>query len=668
MQFIRDAWNTWGEFPLWNPLILSGAPLIGDPLFGIWYPPNWLALLLPVQIAFNILFWIHLAWAGIGMFQWMKSENVGWGGALIAGIAFSGTPKLIGHIGLGHLGFVSAVAWTPWLLLITRRIVVSFTSQEKRSIHWISLGGAVASILFLADPRWILPAAGLAFLYAIRIFKKDGMGKGFLSFKNAGVVLVGLMIFLGLVSGLALPLIEFTARSTRTNLSFEEITDISLPINSLLGILIPNYGGWAETTVFLGFIVIGLAIIAVLGKGKGWLFWFSVAIGSLLLAFGDQTPLYKILFNIVPGFRFFRVPARFFFISSFSAAVLAGIGFNVLINGSIPIPQAKRIRLGLVGFSGLLFLGSIGVLIILTASENSVEFPWQHMILGAILYVGLGFFSLQGKIPEKVQVALWCIALVLDLFLMNQSLLEIRSKQNLFIERAKISNGLPQISRLERNFSPSYSIPQNVAEMEDLQLADGVNPLQQRTYWEFMAEALGFDRDRYSVTNPPFPEGDLTLPWYTSPDTYALGLLNVGTIISAYPINSAGVKEISEIDGVYFYRNVEVRPRAWIEADSEGEEHDWRDVESIEWSPNLISIETQGYGQLVLSELSYPGWVATIDGKEVEITPYEGILRSVLLEGGASIVEFNYHPWTVFVGLRITLFTLIILAIIWWRR
>lgn len=666
-HFIRVAWNTWGEFPLWNPMILSGAPLVADPLFGVWYPPNWVAFVLPVQLAINILFWLHLAWAGIGMYKWMRAEKVAWGGALIAGIAFSATPKLIGHVALGHLGLVSAVAWTPWLLLNVRRMTLALCSGEERSLNLFSMGGAIAAILFLADPRWILPATSLALLYGLRIVVKAGVGKDLLSLRNLGLTVLGLGIFLGFVAGLFLPMVEFTSRSTRPNLSFEELTDLSLPLENILGTLIPNYGGWPETITFLGILVIGLALIAILGKQEGWLFWSSIAIGYLLFALGDQNPLIPFLYKLIPGLSFLRVPARFYYICCFSTAVLAGLGIQVLSTERTSLSQIKPVRLGLVGFSGLLLILSIGSWIVLQEAPSTRTSPWLHMILGAILFIVLGFLSQQRRLHGKPSIIVWSIVIILDLFLMNQSLLEIRSEESLFSDRIDLRESLQHGSGLERTFSPSYSIPQHIAGIEDIQIADGVNPLQLRSYWEFMAEAVGFEKAGYSVTLPPFPEGDPSRTQYTSLDAKALGLLNVGTIISEYTIENPGLERLSTAEGKYIYRNLEVRSRAWIEIVSETKDLECKDVERMEWSPNSVRIEARGPGKLVLSELNFPGWGATINGDEVSILPYEGVLRSVQLEEGTNLVEFKYRPWTVFLGLGISIFTLILFVIIRWR-
>lgn len=56
-----------GEFPLWRSLFMSGQPFAANPLNKVWYPPQWLAILLPATVHLNVLLWLHLTLAGVGM-------------------------------------------------------------------------------------------------------------------------------------------------------------------------------------------------------------------------------------------------------------------------------------------------------------------------------------------------------------------------------------------------------------------------------------------------------------------------------------------------------------------------------------------------------------------------------------------------------------------------
>jgi hypothetical protein len=49
---------------------------------------------------------------------------------------------------------------------------------------------------------------------------------------------------------------------------------------------------------------------------------------------------------------------------------------------------------------------------------------------------------------------------------------------------------------------------------------------------------------------------------------------------------------------------------------------------------------------LVLNELYYPGWIATVDGKPVPIYPTNAVMRGVVVPAAATTIEFTYTPFT----------------------
>ena len=112
----RTLWQE-GRFPVWRPTIMSGVPFAANPLTGLYYPPNWLLLFLPwipLETSFNLSALIHLVLAGV----WMKAlveRGLGagpWGG-LLAAVAYEASPKLLAHLGAGHVGWTQAWAWLP---------------------------------------------------------------------------------------------------------------------------------------------------------------------------------------------------------------------------------------------------------------------------------------------------------------------------------------------------------------------------------------------------------------------------------------------------------------------------------------------------------------------------------------------------------------------------
>jgi hypothetical protein len=210
-------------------------------------------------------------------------------------------------------------------------------------------------------------------------------------------------------------------------------------------------------------------------------------------------------------------------------------------------------------------------------------------------------------------------------------------------------------------------MPQQAAQLCSLELADGVNPLQLTAYRDAMASATGFSTALYSVTLPPFPDGEVRLNWHPAIDASALGLLNVERIVSAYPLDAPDLELLTQEDGQWIYRNLQARPRAWLESE-ETSAGEWHSAAAFEWTPNRIRIRVDGPGRLVLSEIAYPGWRASVDGTSAPVETHAGILRSVELAAGEHEVVLKFVPGTLVWGCALCLLALLALLALKVRR
>ena len=84
LQWLRFAVTSLrkGQLPLWNPYLFSGIPFVANPQPALFYPPTWLALLLPVTTALGWIIVLHVWLAAVGMYAWMRSEGASAAGAL----------------------------------------------------------------------------------------------------------------------------------------------------------------------------------------------------------------------------------------------------------------------------------------------------------------------------------------------------------------------------------------------------------------------------------------------------------------------------------------------------------------------------------------------------------------------------------------------------------
>lgn len=666
-EFLRQSLLQYGEIPFWNPHTLGGTPFAADPLSGLYYPPLWLALILPAPLAFNILFFLHLAFAGMGAFLLAREEGAGQMGALMAGIAFGGMPKLVAHIAAGHLTLVLAVSWTPWLLLAAR------DAARRRSIRRWSLAGVMAGIIFLADPRWVIPAGLAAVGYAL--FSGENFPQRMPCRAAVFSWVKNLAVFgafaAALSAVLALPMAEFVSLSSRANLTGAESTVLSLPFSSLIGFFLGGIGSSIEWVVYPGVVALALAIASLLrspspginherGKGCEVWFWLVLFILSLVLSLGSNLPGLSQWMDAAPGAGLLRVPPRWMFLAGLALAMLAAHGLTGLESAADERGLLKKAGFALAA-GGLGFSAAAGILGLPAAL-------WQD----GLIWGGMGVILFIGFLPKSWSVpassALVCLA-VIDLAIADGRMIDPQPEEPYSGVMAQVSSIAKQDGGEGRVYSPSNSVPHLAAVRLGLRSLDGIDPLILESTAETVSAAARIPQEGYSVTLPAFKTGHPeTDNQSVIPDWRLLGLLNVRYVASAFEIPSAMLGGCERTGGIILCRNIFAAPRAWV---AEGTQT-WdqpvagREVRIESESPNRMRLAATGPGIVVVSEASYPAWRAAVDGKTAELITVGGWWRAVGIGPGNHVLEMTYDPLLSQIGLAITL--LAVLAFFGVRR
>jgi len=673
-EFLRQSLIQYGEIPMWNPHTLGGTPFAADPLSGIYYPPLWLALVISPPLAFNILFLLHLAFAGVGVFLLARDEGASTAGALLAGIAFGGLPKLVAHTAAGHLTLVLAVSWTPWLLLAARR------AARKGSLRAWSLAGVMTGIIFLADPRWAVPSALAALGYAIvsaggNLAQEPARIRIIFWAKN--FLLFG--AFAATVSAvLALPMTQFVALSTRANLSGAEAAIQSLPFLSLLGLIFGGMGSSVEWVVYPGVVVLALALFACshivfrppssdkgLGKVKGdaGVFWIILLLLAVFLSLGSNIPGFSAVIGAIPGAGLLRVPPRWMFLAGLALAMLAARGMTLLESETDQGGGLKKIGFALAS-GGAVFAIASWVMRLPPAL-------WQDGLIwgaaGVILFAG----SRSRRWAPRAGTALICLA-ILDLAVADFRLIDPHPAM---VEPPGVEAALSFFQKNTagyRIYSPSYSIPALDFVNGDLRSLDGVDPLMLLSTANAVSTAAGVSRPGYSVTLPAFATGSPAIDNQDAiPDLRLLGLLNVRYIVSAFAIPDAALNLREKAAGIFLYENPMAMPRTWVAETLDGWDRPIGNrvarVESE--SPNRLRLTAEGPGWLILAEAAYPAWRATVDGKSVEVRTAGGWWRAVELGPGTHEIQMSYDPGLPLIGAAVTFFALLVFFGVWrWAK
>jgi hypothetical protein len=675
-EFIQRSLRLHGEIPLWNPNTLGGTPFAADPLSGLYYPPLWLSLVLPPPLAFNILFLLHLVLAGTGAYRLARKEGAGKTGALLAGIAFGGLPKLTAHAASGHLTLVLAVSWTPWLLMAVRR------AARERSLRGWSLAGVMTGMIFLTDPRWAVPsalaAAAYAFVSGSRTVPSESRRAMFFRWAKHSVVFG--CFAAGVSAVLALPMTEFVLLSTRAGLSGTDGAVLSLPFASLIGLVFGGLGGLLEWVVYPGAAVLLLVLLAALiniprplpplpafagrgGRGEGdggeAAFWVAVFCLSLFLSLGSNIPGLAALMNAVPGLNLLRVPPRWMFLAGLALAMLASRGLKRLgeMKEGRGVLRKTGFFLAAGGFSLAAVAGAMG----LPAALWQDGLVWG--VLGLIIFFGC----------SSVGWAPWGNAALIGLALVDLAIADARMVDPHPLD--PITDGVEQAAavmaddaRNYRVYSPSFSIPQLVAVRYGLRTLDGVDPLMLQSTAGVVSAAAGVPVEAYAVTLPAFATGH---PESDNRDAALqlerLGLLNVGYIASAFDLPYAMLSLGREAGGVIVYTNLLAAPRAWVAESPENWEYalNGRRTQIVAESPNRMTLSAVGPGLLVISEAAYPAWRATVDGDPAEILTVGGWWRAVEIGPGEHAVVMYYDPILLQIGLAVTALAMLALMGVW---
>lgn len=679
-KFVNDELQR-GRFPLWNPYILAGHPLVSDPGMNLFYPSTLALGWRSPGSAFDDDILIHLLVAAWGTYALIRLWGGGRLGALVGAGVFCGSSAMTVWRLYGNLFIVAA--WLPFLLFCFEK------SLRGRARLWVAVGGIVFGLLTLGNfIQWTLYDGLLLMAYALTAGALAAR-RGQRPYRPVlqALAMIGLGLAIGAIQ--LWPLWELAGLSERTTpKSIDAIRDGTLPLVKLLTVLAPDFFGtptvagstwgpsnYAETTLYWGFLPAILALTAPLWRRDRatWFVWIALLVsGSVMLG----APTIR-LFVLVPGFTLFR-HERLIYIVGFCGAVLTGLVLEPLFAG------ARRWR-ALAVIGGLAALGCAA----LAAATRALVPPAALAAAGgsvtraelatAVALVALAAAAWWPRASGAAR-ALLAAAIVLDLASFSLSYAPtVMDERELY--------PVPGIlSRL-----PRPAVPTRVAPIEDpiLLLPDSLMPFD-------LAELGGYtslpfhahQRFLRTLNGGRGNRGNRLMLGVRTTVSPLLDLAGVEYLVTVAPLAGAGprLELVDSGDGLFLYRNHAVAPRAFItksvrRADAESvwpelarpdfsycrfatvegdgvagsgaaEEACTGSATIVAYSGSDVSLQTEAPapGLLVLTDSYYPGWVATVDGVEQAVVRADGIFRGVWLEAGRHDVRFRFRPSSMFRG------------------
>ncbi len=350
--------------PLWRETTFAGAPFAANPLNKTGYPLQWIALVPPSDLFLNGMIVLHLLIAAWGMWRWARSVGIRTEAAAFTAIAYALSPRLIAHLGAGHLDIVYAMAWLPWLMERVKRLSLAATS-----INLISVGVAGA-FLVLADVRiglfGVFTAAVYGFSLTVRkmpTVRLIGFGIG-----AASVILI-------LSAAVIFPVLSWSPYLSRAALTQADAGIFALEPFQFLGTVLPLQRSNPETLTYLGIPVLILAIGALVGNFRRHVVTIGVIAFFAVYAMGEYGGLWTLLTGIFPPLLYFRVPSRAWIIVALLVIVLAGYGAHALINA------IEKRRASWRAFAALFLIAVVFTEAVLITGRNWLEWRgWDQWV------------------------------------------------------------------------------------------------------------------------------------------------------------------------------------------------------------------------------------------------------------------------------------------------
>ncbi|HEA47194.1 MAG TPA: hypothetical protein ENH97_02145, partial [bacterium] len=330
-----------GILPLWNPYVFSGLPFMAGMQSALFYPLNFLYLILPTHFAINYSIILHFFLSGVFFYYFIRYLNIERFSAFISSLIYMFAATQVGRIYAGHLTVLSTIIWIPLLFLFLEKYF------REDGFLYIILAGLILALQILAGYIQVVfyTAIGLFLYFLFRttvLYREKRRAKLLVRHSLAFIVLVASGFLLSALQ--LIPTLELVQHSIRQAATYDFYASFSFPPENLITLFTPEIfgnnialtywgrGNFWEMSAYLGILPLILVLIAIIfRRDKYTSFFAGLAILSIVLALGRYTPLFKFLYSYVPGFNLFRGNSKFIFLTTFSLATLSGFGIQVLL-------------------------------------------------------------------------------------------------------------------------------------------------------------------------------------------------------------------------------------------------------------------------------------------------------------------------------------------------
>ncbi len=666
-----------GEWPLWNPYVFTGVPLLANYQSAVLYPPHVLTAFLDIPVAMSVYLLLKL-WL-CGMFAYVCARGLGL--SLFAAQFASLGWMIGGYVQVWcYWAEVDVVAWLPLMLLSAEFLA---TARLRRGFFLMSLSATL--MLLAGHPETALVvSAGVAWYFFVRLAQeRRNLGQAI------GLASGAWAIALGINAAQILPFLEYLRNShTFSYRAVEETIDYFVPNHGFLALIAPKFFGftsdgnyWGDekpNSNFVHIVYVGVpvlfGIMCLLVRNVPTLLRRrAIALGppailSLLLAF--DLPVLARLHDLPVLSSAWEIHALSF--AAFGLPLLGAMG----IHGWFSRPRKVSDLLPATFLAAL-----IAVVLWMAYSTYDYSFPNEGMRAyeqyQVAIAVGLAVATLallaHHVFAQKSRIALAGLVIVLtaDLVIASGGMRPTTRRADVFPETTVTDflmglEGPVRVSATATgaagNTYPNYGI-------EQLYGYDGIFPARIKHFINgLLAESWERAEPLLAISHYLHPVGALEPD--AAPEQYRLDLRAEGVEVRA---NLAALPRVRLVGAVERFNSGDaVLARigeddfdgarvVLIEADDDADLPEGtveapgtakivgRTTQSVE-----VAVDASADCMLVLADAYYPGWKATVDGEAVPIYPAYYAVRAVRVPAGEHTVRFTYAPRSFWVGYAVS--------------
>jgi hypothetical protein len=685
-----------GILPIWDPYTWAGRPFVEEMQTAVFYPLNVLLLLIPfhadgtyARLYFDAFLLLGHLLGLFFMFALMREFQVSRFTSFIASICFS-----LAGIASNILLWADVLHTAMWLPLIMLFLLRTLRRTDSREVRLnASLTGLFFGVSILAGRLHFVILYGLLIVVVVLFYAGIAQDKpdnptALRRYWLRTSVLILVILGVGACAGAVqlLPSHEYSSHSIRTLGAIALPTTQKIPYDYMkgdmlypyawLGVLFPyGFNGTLGTgEVWIPYIGVLPFAFALIGVWKTWnnlwtRFFAGLTAFCFIYSLSWMSIFHGALYAIVPYLYLEREATRFILLAHFGLIILAAFGLEFFLTNSTVLPtwiSLKRI-LKIVLLSFLV----LSVVCAVFNPFSSIVNLWVYFAILLIIITSGLLLYLVGK-----PVSSWGHVIIVMLLLFDLNAYNWRVASKLELEKSnpeywqELNNCRDVVAFFKRQPGPFRvqtvePTHPNIGDIFGVPTTTAFAATWLSEFDPFSAHQEMLN-NRYilrpsSAADPGPVYQDAHWKVYENPNAYPHAWLVHETRVERSNPAIADHIKYSDVD----FHRVALLSAPLREAIEPQPAEGHTQISFSDYKPTKVglSVTSPSSALLVMSEIYYPGWHATLNGRPTEIYKVNGGLRGIVVPRGESVITMSYTPLTIYVGGVITILTfLLILA------